>query len=614
MKRILLIIGFISFYTISFAQDYNAELVLQETNIAVNNNKLTMDVCYEIKINNRSGEKYTKIIIPYSKLIKVGSIKAYIKDSNGRTVKKLKNSEIIEKSSISGFSFYEDDYIKEFTLKHNTYPYTIVYSYQVQQNEYLNIDYWVPVIDEKIPTLSASLKVTVPITFHIAYLNQNVKGPVIDTAGNEINYKWHASYTDIIKPEVLPPPVLDLEPSVRIVPQEFTYDISGSLKDWVSFGDWQYALLKDLNELPDAEKSKIHMLVKDVDDVKEKIKILYHFLQDNTRYINITIETGGLKPYPAKYVALNKYGDCKALTNYFKSMLDYLEIKSYYTKVNAGIPIKEINQDFPSQQTNHVILYIPYKDEDIWLDCTSDGAFNYLGTFTQNRNAFIIDYNNSHFLKTPALSPPDVLETRKIEINYKLQEANVKFQNFYKGDMYENILDLDKNYNESEKSRIVSNYFIDNGFQLIDYKILRLHRDSAKIKLIYEATSRNIYNHYGNDILINNITFSIPRFEKPGQRKLPVQIDFPVYMIDTLVYEIPAGYNLNIDNDEYLVSNKYGKYKYIVYEEKGEIIVIKSLLINTGRYPVSDYEDFYNFYTQIIDIENKTNLILNKNF
>ena len=98
-------------------------------------------------------------------------------------------------------------------------------------------------------------------------------------------------------------------PSVTIIPVEYNYAISGSFKDWISYGNWQFDLLQGLNELPDIEKSKILTLIKDIKDEKEKMKILYHYLQDETRYINITIETGGLKPYSATYVSTNKYGD-----------------------------------------------------------------------------------------------------------------------------------------------------------------------------------------------------------------------------------------------------------------------------------------------------------------
>lgn len=149
-----MIFGFLSLFVAAFTQDFDAELTTQKTSIVINNGSLTKEVYYEIRIINRGGEKYSKIAIPYSKLNKVSNIEAYIKDSYGRVVKKLKKSEIITRSSISDFSFYEDDFVKEFTLKHNSYPYTIVYSYLIQQTEFLYIDYWIPVINEKVPQLS----------------------------------------------------------------------------------------------------------------------------------------------------------------------------------------------------------------------------------------------------------------------------------------------------------------------------------------------------------------------------------------------------------------------------------------------------------------------------
>ena len=87
---------------------------------------------------------------------------------------------------------------------------------------------------------------------------------------------------------------------------------------------------------------------------------------------------------------------------------------------------------------------------------------------------------------------------------------------------------------------------------------------------------------------------------------MPVQINFPIYKIDTLIYQIPAGYTLYKNKDSYSVTDKYGEYKLQVYQNTGNIMVVKSLLIHSGYYPVSEYEKFYNFYNQILGIENKT--------
>ena len=112
----------------SFAEIPDAELVNQQTVLSVKNNKLYSTCSYELRINNRLGEKYAEISIPYSKMNKISRIEGYIKDKDGIVIKKLKSGDIVERSTMADFSFYEDNFVKEFTLIHNVYPYTIYYS------------------------------------------------------------------------------------------------------------------------------------------------------------------------------------------------------------------------------------------------------------------------------------------------------------------------------------------------------------------------------------------------------------------------------------------------------------------------------------------------------
>ena len=177
-----LIVIFLSllFWCALCAQTYDAEVVTQETVITVKDGKLTKTKFFEIKINNRAGEEYTNVTLPFSKLEKISKIKGYIRDDNGLVVRELKRSEITERSAISNFSFYEDSYVSEFTLKHNVYPYTIAYSYQIKQEEFLYIDYWLPVLNENIPTHNAILCLTVPQNYIIYCKKQFVDIPKID--------------------------------------------------------------------------------------------------------------------------------------------------------------------------------------------------------------------------------------------------------------------------------------------------------------------------------------------------------------------------------------------------------------------------------------------------
>jgi len=591
----------------------DAELLNMERNIIVSNNKLYKTEKVEIKINNRAGEKYTKISIPYSKMVHVSDIEAYIIDASGVKINTLKRSEITDKSAISDYSFYEDVYVKEFTLKNNTYPYTLYYSYKEQQDEFLSLDYWQPVIGQSIPTLQATLTLEIPSNYKISYTSRFISSFAADTSGTRIKYTWKTSYRDILPSELFSPSLTGLLPEVQIIPLEFKYDQPGSQKSWIELGNWYWKLISNLSDLPAVEQNKIRSIISDTDDKKEKIRKLYHYLQDAVRYVNISIKTGGLKPYPASYVAQNKYGDCKALSNYFRSVLEAAGIKSYYSLVNTESPVTPILKSFPSQQFDHVIICVPVGNDTLWLDCTSKLAFNYQGTFIQNRNALIIDENHSHFSRIPQLSPDEVTESRRIKVTPNNTGGILCSINYiFRGENYEAFAYLMHNYNENEKSRTVIDALAKGGLEVIDYTLIDPGRDSKEIHISCTGKCNKLFRQYGNDLLISLPPVEIPLFEEPSVRKLPVQIDYPINKTDTIEFTLPDGFNLSSMPKNKLVSNDYGMY-FIEFTQNGrKITVIRKFLLNSGNYPLEKYGSLYNFIKDIIESE-KTSLIVTSN-
>jgi len=613
MFRIIILFFLIICPVFFYGQKNNAELTYQETNIIVKSNKLYKKSLYEIKINNRAGEKYTKVRIPYSKFNTIKKIEANIKDRNGKVIKKLKKSDVINKSDISDISFYEDDFIKEFTLKHNIYPYYLTYSFEEEFTQFFYIAYWRPIIGLKTSTKEAKLTIEVPQDYNVFINEQDTEKYEVQSIEKIKKYSWKASYNNFFEPESFSPRLNESIPRVTVLPENFTFDISGSYKTWITFGNWKYDLIKDLNDLPEDEQKKILSLIDGIKDDKEKIKILYHYLQDATRYINIKLETGGFKPYPASYVAANKYGDCKALTNYFNSVLELAGITSYYSNIFAGNRINYVDKSFVSQQFNHIILCVPFETDTVWLDCTSDAAFGYLGTFTQNRNALIIEKDKSHFVKTPALSVGDVLERRVISINHDIEnKGKADFFCSYKGTKYEMMFQILKYYTESERKRTIRDYFIENGFEFTSFELIPEDRDSAIIHLSYAAKSNNIYKRYGNELIIKVLQFDIPVFEPPLRRKQPVQIDYPVNKIDTIKYSIPKSYHVSGELINQSITSHYGHYSIKFEKLNDKVIITKRFVLNRGYYELSQYKEFYEFIDNVNTLEKKSNIIFTK--
>lgn len=71
-------------------------------------------------------------------------------------------------------------------------------------------------------------------------------------------------------------------------------------------------------------------------------------MQNKTRYVLISMGIGGWKPMPASEVSKKGYGDCKALTNYMRTLLTAKEgIPSYYAIIYNDDSVINFDKDFP---------------------------------------------------------------------------------------------------------------------------------------------------------------------------------------------------------------------------------------------------------------------------
>jgi len=595
----------------SIAISKEAELIYQQTDIEISNGKMTETHFFEIRINKREGDTYAEISIGYIKKNKVYDIEAAIYDKNGIEIRKLRKSDITEKSANSDVSFYTDSYVKEFSMRHNDYPYTLKYSYKLQSEQFLFIEDWVPILDFEIPTSKASLHVTTPKNYRLNYHVTNAGKCKIDSTTEQKFYSWETSYNATFKTENFSPPLDLFIPEVAVIPEHFFYEEEGFTRNWIDIGNWDQQLINGLCDLPESEKLKVRDQVKDIKDTVDQIRQLLHYMQDATRYISISIKNGGHKPYPASYVATNKYGDCKALANYFLACLQEINVKAYYTLIYAGDVINKTETDFPSPQFNHVILFVPLANDTLWLDCTSDMAFGYLGTFTQNRLALVTEPDRSRFIFTPALTINDVIGQRTIKATLTpagvvKTDVNCK----YRGKNYETLFYLYSNIKDTRKLEYLNKYFVENGFELDTFSLVLPNRDSTFINLNYQASSNQQLKVYGKETFLKIEELEVPNIELPKVRTLPVQINYPIYTIDTLEYTVTTDYKILSTPANTSVITKYGEYKTEFSNDKGTVKIYKSLKIFAGNYALEEYSQFYSFINQVRENENSTYITL----
>jgi len=591
----------------------SAQVLDYSTNIKVEEGKNVIIKKFVIQVNNKENNWLSHVEIGHSPNQEFDLIEAKVINSKGNTVRKLRKKDIITKSNLSYSVFYQDNLIEEFDLYWNEYPYRIEYSYQIKEKEFFYIASWYPLNYTNVKTLKSSLKVDIPLDYDIIIdYSDEINHEEFIIEGRKI-HKWSFGQIKAPQSEIFAPTIKELIPFVSIMPLEFDYGIHGSAESWSSFGTWLYELNKGTDQLPFSEKAVIDKLIVGIKDKREIVKTLYHYLQDKTKYINVAIDVGGLKSYSASYVSRNKYGDCKALTTYMKALLSYVGIESIYTLINSGENADKISKDFPSQQFNHVVLAVPFKNDTIWLENTSNSTpFNYLGTFTQDRYALNVKGVNSTLIKTPKLNESDVLENR----NYYFNQDNngiwdVSISKNLRGKAFETYRYYKSQSNlEDQKNKVLKDLSI-TGFDPNTWEILDGKREDKKINISLTGNCRSQIRTIGNFKVIDPLRLKIPDFEDPKERKLLVRINYPINQVDSIVYTMANLKSIDVQLPKSIsLKSIYGTYQTTYQQINNTIVVCENFHIKKGDYPTEEYPKFYAFINSINNYRKTSSIIL----
>jgi hypothetical protein len=361
-------------------------------------------------------------------------------------------------------------------------------------------------------------------------------------------------------------------------------------------------LIKDRDELNENTINEIRTLTSKANSDEEKIKIAYKFLQENTRYVSIQLGIGGFQPFDPNKVDETNYGDCKALTNYMRTLLKAINIESNYVIIRAGKNSEYIDTDFVAQQMNHVILNIPNKRDTIWLECTNQRQpFGFLGSFTNDRMGLEITEQGGIMVNTPIY--PTNLNSQFRTFNCIINEDCELQGNFvtsYSGLQYENVnqyLYLDKDeqkeklYKKLDISGLtINNFKFNHGGDFIPYASLDL-----------DLIIKNYGQKNGNRLIIPinplNINTFIPK--KIKKRKYPIKTKWTGYDSDTVAFTIPKGYKPEYLPDSVNMVSPFGEYKTKILVANDTITYIRDLKLFKGEFAASEYEEFRKFFKQI---------------
>lgn len=600
----------LEFQSITLPDDLkdNADSIIRDEQITVNipdQRTLEHTVYRVITVLNKKGLSDINAGVGYDKDSRVKKLEATIYDKFGKEIKKIKKNDFRDVSAVDGGTLFSDSRIKYLEYTPVSYPFTVVFNSSAVSNDTAFIPFWFPNYTYQSSTVRSSYTITYTSDLELKYklLNPSEQIIINESIGKiEVSVENYKAFV----PEAYSPGFKKIVPKVIFALNKFHLSgVDGTAKDWTSYGKWMDDyLLKGTRELPEETKIEIRNLVAGETDNIEKARKIYEYVQEKTRYISVQIGIGGWKPMLASEVDALGYGDCKALTNYTKSLLEVAEIPSYYTILYAGGDKRDIQPDFVSMQGNHAILSIPNGEDYVWLECTSQEIpFGFIGDFTDDRDVVIItpeggkivhtniyDHSkNTQFIKGTC----EITEEGAIEAQVTMQSKGIQYNQRY---YIENQISSDQKKYYYNFWRYINNMKIDT----IDIENNR--RDVVMNERI-TFSADNYASFAGEEMLvslnaINRYTNVPKRYKK---RNLELYIDRGFVDEDEVVVTIPETYKLPDAFENIHIENEFGLYD-LTFERVDDthIKYVRKFSMYDGTFSKEQYKDFRSFVRKVV--------------
>lgn len=573
--------------------------------------KMTHRVFKAITVLNEKGNYDARLYIPYDNFSKVVSLTGRVYNSIGALVRTLKMKDFYDSSSYADFILFSDNRAKMYAPNIKEFPYTIEYEYEVSFNGFPHLETWMPVHGEGLAVEEAVLRFTTDPGHKFKTKSGNHSldyKKEINTKNLEV-HEWKLGNFKAFKKEPYMPGTYSVYPYLMLVPEQFTYDgFSGSLASWNSLGAWSGELLKNRMAISEPAVLKIRELTSGISGDRAKVKAVYQYMQNKTRYVAVSLGIGGYQPMLANDVDKFGYGDCKALSNYTRTLLAAIGIPSHYTIIGAGDATIRF-PDFASlTQANHVILTVPLENDTVWLECTNPHIpFGYVGDGIANRKALLVNDNGGELVDMPRFTPEDNVVAKTAEfVLHSDGNATGVVEYQVEGLMYEGLAGLKIAPEKDQKDYLLRTFPL-NNLQIELFNIATEGEEraaTARLEMTFKAGKYGDVSGNRLFVPLNKVDRSGISFKSKKERVFDVRLPSDETRVVNSLFTIPDGYEVDYLPQAETVDSPYGSYSCSCELQDGKIKYTRKLVLKSGTHKKENYPEIYDFFDKVNSLDN----------
>ena len=567
-------------------------------------------------ILSSAGDMYATTYVLYDKFHQLNSASGILYDANGKVLKKIRKNDMEDRSAEGAGTLVTDMRVKYYHFSCRSYPYTVHYEQDIDLDGVFILPSWQPQPSPRMSVQNARLIVKAPAGYPLRYRQYHYPGEAAIAENNgDKTYTWEISNRPAVTTEMFAPSWPALAPAVYLAPGDFEIEgYKGHMYSWSDMAAFIRALWKDRDHLPEEAKKKVHELTDGLKDGHEKINVLYDFLQKNTHYVGIQLGIGGWQPFDAAYVYNKRFGDCKALANYMVALLNEAGISGNYVLIRAGADAPALDTGFACSQFNHAIVVAYTGRDSVWLECTSQTLpAGYLGSFTADRHALLINETGGHIVHTPVYGMDQNRLQRtlrgRIDSSGGLQaDMHTLYTGMEQEDLHFAINRLSQK-EQADRARDmlgISNCTVTGLF----YRETRSAIPSIEESL--QLSAENFATLSGSRLFITPGAFlkkpvAVRQSRQP--RKNNFVLDRSVQEADSVILQVPPGYTLEENPAPVNFSAPFGSYHFHSTLSGQTLTITCTCRIKKGEYEAALFPRLERFF-DLMRKEDNNRLVL----
>jgi len=373
---------------------------------------------------------------------------------------------------------------------------------------------------------------------------------------------------------------------------------------------WCHGLAKNAVTNQDVINAKAKELTAGLSGDIDKIKAIFYYVQDNTRYIAFEDGIAGFKPEAADEVLRKKYGDCKGMANLTRALL----AAAGYDARFCWLGTDYIAYDYQTPSLaigNHMICALNFQGKTYFLDATESYiGFNEYAERIQGRQV-LVDNGDKYMLTHVPVANIDQnrdIETGKFSINGENFTGDVG--HVWKGEDKEDVLSgLNSIKKEKTETAMITFLSVGNPAYVISgLKISGTETPDKDVSVNYGVIYKDGLSAFGKDYYVD-----LDRKKdlqdgaiKIGERKHDFWFGHKINLTLDNELTLPAGYKISYLPAPLDVVNPAYEFHVQYTDGHGKLLYKKNILIKNTHLASANFAQWNKDIEQLTKAYNET--------